>query len=340
MSDIVRRGEVQMWLGPLRQWRQRQLRLRFAALEWAEGPEEPTQGYAVLDPESFSDLRICNFAGDVSPRRAAECLHGAGGHSFELRSGDRVFRFRCRSETEDQQWVADIEAQLGVVQERVREQKWSFVRLNVYHFGQARGMQVVNFVTEKMLHVGGIFHAGLELYDREFSYGASRPGTEGQGRTGAFVCEPRSCRGMRYHKTVHLGLTRLSKPEAVRLLKSLEGKWLADDYDVTGKNCVSFCRALSDALAPLGPGIPAWVDSLAKSTDRLCTTAQAHDDGPAKQEPRPAPAKVEQAQLPRIWQAVHQGAHLDLGRERMPDIEAMKSNQLPVKRMPNNGNLL
>lgn len=317
-----------MWLGPLKQWRPRRLQLRFGALEWAEGPEP--EGCAVLDPMCLG-LRVCDVC---DAPRAAECLRA--GRGFELRAGEQVLRFRSESESEDQQWVADIEAQLAIVNQRVREQRWSFVRLHVYHFGEAGGMRVVNFVTEKMLHVGGIFHAGLEVHGREFSYGASRPGTEGRGLTGAFICEPQSCRGMRYHKTVHLGITRLSKPEVVRLLKSMQGKWLADDYDLTAKNCISFCRALSGALAPLGPGIPAWVDSLARNTARLCSTCRALEVDPVKRTQPPTPAKDKPApQLPSIWQAANQNMRFEdnLRLECIPDLGSVTRKQ-SAKRMP------
>lgn len=84
--------------------------------------------------------------------------------------------------------------------------------------------------------------------------------------------------------------------------------------------------------------MPAWVDSLAKNTDRLCTTSQALDNGPMTQTPFPSPALVQQApELPSIYQAAHQGLHSDksLHLERIPDVGSIKQNQSSAKRMHN-----
>jgi hypothetical protein len=199
---------------------------------------------------------------------------GDGRAGFELRSTTQVLQCRGASEAEDEEWMSRIRLQLCAVQQQVEEKRWAYLRLNVYHVTRSGLVRAFNAVSETV-RGGGVFHAGLELYGHEFSFGGVAPKDEGDF-TGLFDCEPRKCNRMRFYKTLPLGVCKVSKPDASKILKRFQAEWRADDYDFVRNNCVTFCRRLKDALMDdaCNGDIPEWVDSLARKTSRLCLPHQ------------------------------------------------------------------
>lgn len=116
--------------------------------------------------------------------------------------------------------------------------------------------------TNKVLkYVGtGIFHAGVEVYGSEWSYGGFEdPEDEGAG---IFENEePRQHPVHAYKQSVPMGETQLTEDEVLDLLNDLAEEWLGQEYDILNHNCTDFCNEFCKLL---GVGkIPGWVKSAA-----------------------------------------------------------------------------
>ena len=126
------------------------------------------------------------------------------------------------------------------------------VFLNIYDVGHSRTVHNINSANI----IGGVFHGGVEIFHREFSYGGCK-----NNRCGIFHCPPRRCAVHNYRETIYLGDCALSKRQIQAILTAMKDDWMGTDYDMLRKNCVFFCRALA---IQLGVGeIPNWVDRLA-----------------------------------------------------------------------------
>jgi len=128
------------------------------------------------------------------------------------------------------------------------------VTLHIYDVGGSALIQRSNNVLSNL--GTGAFHAGVEIYGREWSFGATD-----DGRTGVFCCAPRGCDVHQYRKAVPMGRTRLSQKEALSLIGQLSREWPGSEYDLLRCNC---CHFSDELLRRLGVhGLPAWVKSLA-----------------------------------------------------------------------------
>jgi len=104
----------------------------------------------------------------------------------------------------------------------------------------------------------GVFHAGVEVAGKEWSYGAV---CAGRHKTGVFVSEPRSCQTFVYRESVPMGEVTTSKEGVDRLVFRLMPEWRGPDYDLLRRNCCHFCGEFCKELG-VGP-VPRWLTSLA-----------------------------------------------------------------------------
>mmetsp|Transcript_17152 Transcript_17152/g.30080 ORF Transcript_17152/g.30080 Transcript_17152/m.30080 type:complete len:456 (+) Transcript_17152:106-1473(+) len=137
------------------------------------------------------------------------------------------------------------------------------VRLHIY---DVTGNEAVSFLNRVFRVLGtGAFHAGVEIYGTEWSFGCAN-----DGGTGVFSCLPMKCSEHTYREAIDMGDTLLHEQEVMMLMTTLSTEWQGEAYDMLHNNCCHF----SDTLCRrLGVGrVPTWVTNLA------CAGA-AVDDG-------------------------------------------------------------
>jgi hypothetical protein len=136
------------------------------------------------------------------------------------------------------------------------------VMLNVYDVSNNTRIEKVNKYI-KAVGAGGIFHAAIEIFGKEYSFGVTlRRNTK---VTGIFACEPKQCPMHHYRESVYLGDCDLTPAQVERILEDLRPQWLASSYNIFRKNCCFFSREFA---IQLGVGdIPEWVYSLATSAE-------------------------------------------------------------------------
>eukprot|EP00929_Paragymnodinium_shiwhaense_P067027 TRINITY_DN33711_c0_g1_i2.p1 TRINITY_DN33711_c0_g1~~TRINITY_DN33711_c0_g1_i2.p1 ORF type:complete len:329 (-),score=58.70 TRINITY_DN33711_c0_g1_i2:187-1173(-) len=101
----------------------------------------------------------------------------------------------------------------------------------------------------------GVFHAGIEVYGREWTYGALN-----YRGTGVHDSAPKDA-SHKYRESVTMGLTLKTQEEVMAILKELSDTWQGEDYDMLARNCCHFCDTLAKAL-DVDP-LPPWVIRLA-----------------------------------------------------------------------------
>lgn len=135
----------------------------------------------------------------------------------------------------------------------------SCVLANVYDLGASSALKKTNNLS-RMLG-GGVYHAGVEVYGSEWSYGYIEWGT------GVHKCVPRATEGHTYRATQKMGYTRLTQESVGKLLERMKGEWLGKDYQFLEHNCLSFCSAFLQALG-LGR-LPPWVDRYGRTACKV-----------------------------------------------------------------------
>lgn len=153
------------------------------------------------------------------------------------------------------------------------------VRLNVYHVGKSEGILSIRTANGLLTILGsGAYHAAVEIYDMEWSFGEISEGT------GVFWCEPRQCSMHEYYKTVELGTTRKPRQKVDQILNELKHEWQGVDYDLLRKNCCHFSNEFAILLG-VDP-LPDWVLNLARVGTTLEETMKKGADmrsGPSDQ---------------------------------------------------------
>lgn len=115
----------------------------------------------------------------------------------------------------------------------------------------------VKWVNNVMRPVGtGAFHAGVEIFGWEWSFGFAY-----DNKTGVYSCRPRSNTQHRYRESINMGLTPLTEKECKEFIEKLKKEWLGSTYDVLVHNCCHFSDVMCKGLK-VG-GIPGWVLNLA-----------------------------------------------------------------------------
>ena len=87
----------------------------------------------------------------------------------------------------------------------------------------------------------GVYHAAVEVYSLEWSYGYIDVGT------GVFNNPPRKCTLHNYRESLPMGRTHLTRGEVREILQSLMKAWPGSEYDLLRHNC---CHLARSHLAP------------------------------------------------------------------------------------------
>ena len=175
------------------------------------------------------------------------------------------------------------------------------VILNIYDCSNSATVATVNEYLKSM-GKGGMFHAGIEVHGREYSFGGTRdPHYRG---TGIFTCPPKQCTQHHYRESVYLGDCELSRVQVAMVMLKMELDWKARSYNLFRHNCCYFSKALA---AELGVGdLPEWVCALSENAEGIEPTLlklnhylggrQAAGNQPGK-DPSPAKPEAHEAML-------------------------------------------
>mmetsp|Transcript_144776 Transcript_144776/g.361041 ORF Transcript_144776/g.361041 Transcript_144776/m.361041 type:complete len:269 (-) Transcript_144776:149-955(-) len=127
----------------------------------------------------------------------------------------------------------------------------------VLHIYDVSGAPAIKAVNEALRAVGtGAFHAAVEVYGQEWSYGYLERGT------GVFACPPKGCSAHSYRESLPMGRTPLSLQQFDQLIAQLSQQWPGRDYDLLRHNCCHFSEELCKHLQVPQP-FPSWVKNLA-----------------------------------------------------------------------------
>ena len=121
----------------------------------------------------------------------------------------------------------------------------------------------------------GVFHSGVEVGGKEYSFGGDCGGSP--GATGMYSQAPRQLpaqfAGATYKESVGVGATLLSPAELKGILSGLRREWRAEEYDLLQRNCNHFTAAACAALGVAPP--PAYINRLASAGSGLVRAAGA-----------------------------------------------------------------
>jgi hypothetical protein len=128
------------------------------------------------------------------------------------------------------------------------------VSLRVYDLGQTVITRGYNAVNKSY----GAFHTGVEVYGREWSFGAAPPGYSGIGENppGENVMHS-------FRETLVMGYTRYNPEQITEIIEDMSYEWTGSSYEVLTKNCHNFSDAFCQRLGV--PRLPSWVNDLASS---------------------------------------------------------------------------
>jgi len=135
--------------------------------------------------------------------------------------------------------------------------KQSLVVCNVYDVMDS--FKVFNKVAG--LFGSGAYHAGIEVFDREISFGGFEPDYEWQQESGLIFCGPRQCEAHSYRESLILGRTECSSSDVDVVVSQMEGEWPGGSYNLLENNCCHFSDAFAQRLG-MRP-LPRWIFNLA-----------------------------------------------------------------------------
>lgn len=146
------------------------------------------------------------------------------------------------------------------------------VYVHVYDLTGHTGVQQVNdclAAEDSPFKFGGIFHAGVEVNELEWSYGLS----SSKSSAGISCIEPKRHAIHHYRQTVTLGNTKLRPEEIADLLTLLIEEYPGSDYNLLERNC---CHFADEFCKRLGVGrLPGWIYRLAHVAALADKTLQA-----------------------------------------------------------------
>eukprot|EP00928_Gymnodinium_smaydae_P084189 TRINITY_DN67447_c0_g1_i1.p1 TRINITY_DN67447_c0_g1~~TRINITY_DN67447_c0_g1_i1.p1 ORF type:complete len:289 (-),score=34.61 TRINITY_DN67447_c0_g1_i1:18-884(-) len=128
------------------------------------------------------------------------------------------------------------------------------ITLRVYSVSTSVSLQRLNKIF-RVLGTGA-YHAAVEVYGIEWSYGATAT-----RESGVFWCPPGECDAHIYKERIEMGTCGLSQDDVDNLIDALAVEWMGPDYDLLRHNCCHFSDTLCRRLG-VG-GIPDWVLNLA-----------------------------------------------------------------------------
>jgi len=137
------------------------------------------------------------------------------------------------------------------------------VTLHVYHVGKTEGLFSVHTANGILNIMGtGAYHAAVQVYDLEWSFGAIDEGT------GVFWCESKECPNHDYYQSLPLGDVKLTRGKVEEILNELKEEWQGEDYDLLKKNCCHFSKTFVERLGAPKP-VPNWVMNLAGIGEKI-----------------------------------------------------------------------
>jgi len=140
----------------------------------------------------------------------------------------------------------------------LRDRAVAPVTLHVYTVGSSKRISRLSAFTQDFLKQGGIFHAGVEVYGREWSYGYSASGT------GVFQVPPRSCGMHKYRESIYLGDCGMTEDQVFAIIRPMVRNWTGNQYDLLKHNCCFFSKELVENLKTERK-MPVWVYKLAET---------------------------------------------------------------------------
>lgn len=127
------------------------------------------------------------------------------------------------------------------------------MRLHIYDVSTN---PTVGKINQALSAIGtGAFHAAVEVYGAEYSYGFVQDGT------GIFSNAPKGCQLHHYRESIDIGTTTKTKEEMLTIIEEMKESWPGKDYDLLRRNCVVFSKAFVDKLG--ADPVPPWVTNLA-----------------------------------------------------------------------------
>ncbi|KAI4335771.1 hypothetical protein L6164_014382 [Bauhinia variegata] len=103
----------------------------------------------------------------------------------------------------------------------------------------------------------GIFHSGIEVYGKEYGFGA-----HDLPISGVFEVEPKKCPGYAYRCSVTLGQINMNPSQFQTFIENLASEYHGDTYHLISKNCNHFTDDVWYRLT--GKRVPGWVNQLAR----------------------------------------------------------------------------
>jgi len=134
------------------------------------------------------------------------------------------------------------------------------VALSVYDVSKSGIVGAINRLALP-LGAGGAFHVGVQVWEKEFSYGYNR---EGSG-----VCWLPPCQDRLhvFRGSLPLGRTSVKEADLYEIVQELAREWPGSDYHFLRKNCCHFAQTFARRLGV--QAVPPWVDSLCRAAGAL-----------------------------------------------------------------------
>ena len=125
------------------------------------------------------------------------------------------------------------------------------VSVSIYNLSSAN-------ILLSLVGLGGAYHAGLVIGDREFCFSFANPGL-----SGIYTCQIGSVKagGAVFRETIDIDDVPLSVAQCEQILREMIPEWMGETYSLLNKNCTHF---VSCALSRLGvqKTLPSWVSIL------------------------------------------------------------------------------
>jgi hypothetical protein len=147
------------------------------------------------------------------------------------------------------------------------------VYLHIYDVSREEGIRRLNTVLahrRSPLKFGGVFHTGVEVNGKEWSFGFSFQ----QNVPGVQSGVPKAHPDHTYRQTYQMPwTTQLSPEEITAVIADLREEYPGNDYDILRRNC---CHFADDFVQRLGAGrVPGWVCRLARLGAQVDRALQA-----------------------------------------------------------------
>ncbi|EME28089.1 uncharacterized protein Gasu_44260 [Galdieria sulphuraria] len=131
------------------------------------------------------------------------------------------------------------------------------VVLHVYDLIHPDEVERLRKVNNYLILFGlGFFHSGVEIFGKEYSFGANN-----SMETGVFSVPPKQTVGAIYRQSILIGETLYSEHEVEHLIRIVAAEYPGSSYSLFYNNCNHFSNDLCERLC--GKSIPKWINRLA-----------------------------------------------------------------------------